>query len=628
MIKRILQLKLIVLAVFFITSAVLSQSVNKIAPPTEILYSNSSCTNEISSYSKEPQQQKTFSAEKQELLNLLDQARLSGDIAKKELLEKQLNALDGVSTVTLKESQIVSGGKVPVGEQIKGIDYNSTMLNGDGIWASATQTAPSNFPNAGTIYVATGIYASSAGDTCKIYSSTDGGVTFNYLYRFFFNINSDINRGELDIELMYDNSKIWLYGVVGYYDVVNTVSKSVLFRFDLSTGTYVGYDLHWPGYTTNSNQYINPRITSDNSVYASTSYVYFTTSFDSTGNGGSHIYRQKYAHITNPFSSSPTINYTMPSTNGGFFWNTGPTSSGYYPWTDIAFFRTSSSTSRILTVYSINNDNHLYLAWTDDFGNTLTDYNTIMESNVNRGARMVFNGGLSNYNGMIAFVRKYTATDWDPYCYTTTNGGTNWTSGYIDGSSNYARSIDIVAPRGANNVFKIAYIQDSASTNYVFYAGGNLSGFNNPYRKICSPSGVDTSFGKAVAGYKLTGSDDSFLLYSYFAGMGLYASRLCASTIGISNNGSEIPKEYSLSQNYPNPFNPSTTIKFSLPKLSNVKLIVYDVLGNEITTLENGKLNPGNYIVDFNTSSLSSGVYFYKLTADNYTETKRMILIK
>ena len=629
MLKRILSFNFIIIAVFFITSAVLSQSVNKIAPPTEIKYYTSSNTNDISSITKEPPQQKTFSAEKQELLNKLDQARLSDNIAGKELYEKQLNAMDGNSPVVLQESRVISGGRAPYEEQIRGTDFNSVMINGNGIWASATQTAPSSFPNAGTIYVASGNYAASGGDTCKIYSSTDGGATFNYLYRFYFNINADINRGELDIELMYDNSKVWLYGIIGYYDVANTTSRSVLFRFDLSSGVYSGFDLSWPGYTTSTNLYINPRITSDNSIYAATAYVYLSTSFDSTGSGTSHIYRQKYAHITNPFNSTPTINYTMPSTSGGFYWNTSSVAS-LYPWTDLAFFRTSTSINRILTVYTIpgSSSSNIYLAWSDDFGSTISGTSSITESNINHSTRMVFNGGTSNYNGMISYVRKYSATDWDIYCYSTTDGGTSWAGGYIDGSANYARTVDIVAPRGANNIFKIAYVQDSASTNYVFYTGGNLSSFNNPYRKICSSSNVDTLFSKTIAGYKLGGGDDSFLLFSSESGAGLYASRLCANSIGISNNGSEVPKVYSLSQNYPNPFNPTTTIKFSLPKQSEVKLVVYDVLGNEVTTLENGKLGAGNYIVDFNTSGLSSGVYFYKLTAGEYSDSKRMILIK
>jgi hypothetical protein len=90
----------------------------------------------------------------------------------------------------------------------------------------------------------------------------------------------------------------------------------------------------------------------------------------------------------------------------------------------------------------------------------------------------------------------------------------------------------------------------------------------------------------------------------------------------------EIPNYYSLSQNYPNPFNPSTTIKFTMPQGENVKLVVFDILGREVKTLVNEYRNSGTYNVNFDASSLASGIYFYSLQTPNFTETKRMLLVK
>ncbi len=89
-----------------------------------------------------------------------------------------------------------------------------------------------------------------------------------------------------------------------------------------------------------------------------------------------------------------------------------------------------------------------------------------------------------------------------------------------------------------------------------------------------------------------------------------------------------IPESYSLSQNYPNPFNPTTNLEFGISKLGFVSLKVYDVLGKEVMTLVNEIKPAGRYKIDFNGSNLSSGMYFYKLEAGNFTETKRMLLIK
>jgi hypothetical protein len=85
---------------------------------------------------------------------------------------------------------------------------------------------------------------------------------------------------------------------------------------------------------------------------------------------------------------------------------------------------------------------------------------------------------------------------------------------------------------------------------------------------------------------------------------------------------------YGLSQNYPNPFNPSTSIHFSLAKSEEVKLEVYNILGNTVATLVDGNLNAGDHTVEFDASELSSGVYFYSITAGNFKDVKKMMVVK
>ena len=99
-------------------------------------------------------------------------------------------------------------------------------------------------------------------------------------------------------------------------------------------------------------------------------------------------------------------------------------------------------------------------------------------------------------------------------------------------------------------------------------------------------------------------------------------------TAGVAEDNSLVPAEYSLYQNYPNPFNPSTTIRFAIPKASNVSLTVYNVLGQKIDALLNKELSAGTYNIIFDASKFSSGIYFYTLKAGNYLLTKKMILLK
>lgn len=97
---------------------------------------------------------------------------------------------------------------------------------------------------------------------------------------------------------------------------------------------------------------------------------------------------------------------------------------------------------------------------------------------------------------------------------------------------------------------------------------------------------------------------------------------------GTSVEESSLPVEFNLNQNYPNPFNPATKISFSLPKEGFTKLAVYDLLGNQITTLVKQKLSAGAHSVNFDATNLPSGVYLYALSSGSYSSTKKMMLIK
>ena len=96
----------------------------------------------------------------------------------------------------------------------------------------------------------------------------------------------------------------------------------------------------------------------------------------------------------------------------------------------------------------------------------------------------------------------------------------------------------------------------------------------------------------------------------------------------VEETGSNDLQDFNLEQNYPNPFNPTTIINYQIAEISNVTVKVYDVLGNEVATLVSGEKPAGSCEVVFNGGKLSSGIYYYKMQLNNFTETKKMVLLR
>ena len=107
-----------------------------------------------------------------------------------------------------------------------------------------------------------------------------------------------------------------------------------------------------------------------------------------------------------------------------------------------------------------------------------------------------------------------------------------------------------------------------------------------------------------------------------------YKKNLLGIPVGVTQTGISTPREFSLSQNYPNPFNPVTNIEFSIPKTGVFKLSIFNAAGRKVTALVNGELSAGRYNYDFDATQLASGIYFYKLESNDFTATKKMVLIK
>jgi hypothetical protein len=135
-----------------------------------------------------------------------------------------------------------------------------------------------------------------------------------------------------------------------------------------------------------------------------------------------------------------------------------------------------------------------------------------------------------------------------------------------------------------------------------------------------SNSRVNSAVGGGLVG-RMTGP-------SSMVETGFLADTLLRGTIVSVGVHEEVPGEYALRQNYPNPFNPSTTIKYELPKASDVRLTVFDLLGREVSVLVNERRDAGVHEVKFDASESSSGVYFFRLKAGDFVQTRKLLLLK
>jgi hypothetical protein len=223
--------------------------------------------------------------------------------------------------------------------------------------------------------------------------------------------------------------------------------------------------------------------------------------------------------------------------------------------------------------------------------------------------------------------------------YLSTNNGINWTQ---EDTRLTNTSVNSIVTSGTNifaGTNSGVFLSTNHGTNWLQINNGLTD--TNIFSFAVSGTSVFAGTGSGVFQYidknwKQTGLNN-MSIYSLavnetfiFAGgdIGGVWKRPLSELVYVAKEENKVPKNYSLSQNYPNPFNPSTNIKYSIPKSSLVSIKVYSILGNEIKTLVNEEKPAGNYDLTWNASSLPSGVYFYRIYAGSFVETKKMILMK
>ncbi len=243
-----------------------------------------------------------------------------------------------------------------------------------------------------------------------------------------------------------------------------------------------------------------------------------------------------------------------------------------------------------------------------------------------------FNGCLAVNRKTSAMVVTYTTNESSnnniKYSYTAdgntwvahnilSNQGNNETKSYVYSSPQQAGKFDVIFCSSGGTLDSIIYVN---TTNIT-------SGFTN--RTIVTQSNLATNqIAPCVTSYMYNGTSEGVgVIYSGDGPTDVWYNGSDILT-GWQKISVEIPSDFILSQNYPNPFNPITKISFDLPKDEYVTLKVYDMTGKEVGSLINGNLNAGKYKVVFDAKQLTSGIYFYRIMAGNFSDVKKMILIK
>jgi photosystem II stability/assembly factor-like uncharacterized protein len=327
----------------------------------------------------------------------------------------------------------------------------------------------------------------------------------------------------------------------------------------------------------------------------------------------------------------------LKSTNGGLNW----------------FSLTSGITYPIWSISFADKNSGVAVAWSSGpHGNDSS--NILRTTNGGQNWVKLFSGNLARLNSVV-----YTGplTGWAAgvlKIFKTSDGWNSWEQPLLD-TNHYSSAFFINSNTGwvvgwNNNYYLTGIIKKTTNggTNFV-QQGNNIT---HCFRSVFF-NNLNTGWiaGDSIV-YKTANSGSSWISKPvpvqhrifrcvYFVNLntgwivgsqGTILKTTSGGEIGIKQISNIIPNCFSLSQNYPNPFNPTTKIKFSIPPSRGARgvtnLTIYDVLGREIAALVNEQLSPGSYEAEWDGSNYPSGVYFYKLTTADYTETKKMILLK
>jgi len=492
----------------------------------------------------------------------------------------QMVSFNGTTIHDIYFTNSVSG--YAVGTQKGGSASFYSTVNGGQTWNF--QTVPNFIGGFTSVYfkdLNTGIVVGGESCNSNIAKTTNAGLTFSNQFAgsklninsiYFVNSNTGFASGGIDIS--------------GSSIILGTINGGANWNIQFTGSGYLGHIF----FINSSTGFATGANSSAGLLYKTTNggLSWNTLSLSAQSFGEIYFPNQNTGYLT----ASGGGNYPIyKTTDAGINWSIVSTFTNIY---STSIFFTDANTG-YATAYGgiIKKTTDGAASWFNQVSNTSQALLSVFMLDVNTGY-------VSGYNGILY----------------TSNSGTNWNQ-QLSMSNVYLNDIVFV---NSNTGYCVGYT-NGPGNGVVLKTTNSGVNWNTQNSNTCHQL-YTVFFTDANSGY-----------------MGGYTGTILKTTDGggiLTSSGSiniTLPKEFHLSQNYPNPFNPSTRIRFEVPLIKGdlggfVKLTIYDILGQEIATLVNESLKPGSYEVEFNGSNFPSGIYYYKLTAGNFSETRKMVMIK
>lgn len=545
-------------------------------------------------------------------------------------IQELTNEINAISKQSVTSPMTPYNGRVEFAQNspvlLDNIMTNATRILSHGFIKCMATYTEQRGTDAGKIWTVVGINSNNAAapDSARLFYSTNNGASWSLYANIILGGTDRFNSDEMDMEIIENSTGqkyIWIvYGLTA----TNGTGRVFVGGAVISTPTFGGslFAYSWPGNDA-AKKYYFPRITSDNAFYLASPYVYIGISFDSA-----NVVAQKLAVCTSPYTVTPTFTYKADRV----WWFNG---SNYAKTlhTDIAYYKNGGNDSLMFVFSNVSDSTKLFFsktgitapyAGTSAGGSVGGSSPTARKSHARLSTNGIDNGSMicafNEYSGNNRRAKYFRST-------TSSFAGTFNQSVLFGSVTATTYAPDIVGVRGSNS-HNLAMIHWGIGGDSLQFLRVNSSGsfLNNNERMNHNVLLTGTISPKP--GVRFVSNDSCFVLFNQSGPANVWASYGCTgATVNIGGND-PIPSKFDLAQNYPNPFNPSTVIKFSIPVTGLVKLAIYDITGREVSTLVNEVKQAGNFLVEFNASNLSSGVYFYKLTSGDFTSIKKMMLVK